>query len=127
MICPNCGAEYRPGFTRCHDCQVELVERLPSETSAASQPVEPSAPSRRVELVTVFTSNDVGRVTLAESLLRSAGIVFASRNRMVRDTAGWGPGDAYGLWPVEIQVDREDAEDARELLRDLEPQGRHPR
>jgi len=25
MICPNCGAEYRPGFTTCADCEVPLV------------------------------------------------------------------------------------------------------
>lgn len=25
MICPRCGAEYRPGFTRCADCEVDLV------------------------------------------------------------------------------------------------------
>lgn len=26
MICPECGAEYQPGFTRCADCQVDLVD-----------------------------------------------------------------------------------------------------
>src|SRR5437016_1766626 len=26
MFCPQCGAEYRQGFTRCADCDVELVE-----------------------------------------------------------------------------------------------------
>ena len=29
MFCPNCRAEYRPGFARCSDCEVELVEILP--------------------------------------------------------------------------------------------------
>jgi len=29
MFCPQCKAEYRFGFTRCHDCDVDLVERLP--------------------------------------------------------------------------------------------------
>ena len=29
MFCPKCRAEYRPGFTRCSDCDVPLVERLP--------------------------------------------------------------------------------------------------
>ncbi len=29
MFCPNCKAEYRPGFTKCSDCGVALVERMP--------------------------------------------------------------------------------------------------
>lgn len=34
MICPQCHAEYRLGFTRCSDCGVDLV----NETSAPTQP-----------------------------------------------------------------------------------------
>ena len=29
MFCPQCKAEYRQGFTRCADCEVELVVELP--------------------------------------------------------------------------------------------------
>ena len=29
MFCPECKAEYRAGFTRCADCDVELVAALP--------------------------------------------------------------------------------------------------
>jgi hypothetical protein len=29
MFCPECKAEYRPGFTRCADCDVDLVWELP--------------------------------------------------------------------------------------------------
>jgi hypothetical protein len=36
MICPNCKAEYRPGFTSCSDCHVELVEKLPEGDSPAA-------------------------------------------------------------------------------------------
>ena len=28
MFCPLCKAEYREGFTRCADCQVDLVESI---------------------------------------------------------------------------------------------------
>lgn len=31
MFCPQCRVEYRPGFTRCTDCDVDLVDVLPFE------------------------------------------------------------------------------------------------
>jgi hypothetical protein len=33
MFCPVCKAEYRSGFSRCADCDVDLVEELPPESS----------------------------------------------------------------------------------------------
>ena len=33
MFCPVCKVEYRPGFSRCADCDVDLVEELPTESS----------------------------------------------------------------------------------------------
>ena len=40
MFCPVCKAEYRQGFTRCADCDVELVWELPAN---AIVPHEPAA------------------------------------------------------------------------------------
>src|SRR5215470_8738087 len=31
MVCPQCHAEYRPGFTHCTDCDVDLVYELPKK------------------------------------------------------------------------------------------------
>lgn len=36
MICPNCHAEYRDGFTTCADCEVALVEDLASAEARAA-------------------------------------------------------------------------------------------
>ncbi len=33
MFCPRCGAEYREGFTRCFDCDVDLVPAPPERTA----------------------------------------------------------------------------------------------
>ncbi len=30
MFCPECKSEYRQDFTRCTDCDVDLVHELPS-------------------------------------------------------------------------------------------------
>jgi hypothetical protein len=39
MYCPECRAEYRPGFTHCSDCDVALVEELPEEESSSDEPL----------------------------------------------------------------------------------------
>jgi hypothetical protein len=46
MFCPQCNAEYRPGFTRCSDCDVDLVQDPPHFALAgAPPPAEPGDPN----------------------------------------------------------------------------------
>jgi hypothetical protein len=45
MFCPQCNAEYRPGFTRCADCDVELVNEPPHYALAGPPPADPSDPN----------------------------------------------------------------------------------
>src|SRR5580704_5728412 len=40
MICPECNAEYRQGFYRCADCDVELVESLGEAVRVETPPPE---------------------------------------------------------------------------------------
>jgi hypothetical protein len=40
MFCPACRAEYRPGFTRCADCDVDLVQELPVELSGTEKELQ---------------------------------------------------------------------------------------
>lgn len=46
MICPQCNVEYRAGFTRCADCDVELVNDAPhfalAAQAAAADPGDPN-------------------------------------------------------------------------------------
>lgn len=44
MICPQCKAEYRSGFARCADCDVELADELPAAALAVVEPVDPGDP-----------------------------------------------------------------------------------
>jgi len=45
MFCPECKAEYRPGFTHCADCDVDLVWELPPEALALRPRGEPGDPN----------------------------------------------------------------------------------
>ena len=45
MFCPQCKAEYRPGFTRCADCDVDLVVELPKEAVELRRESEPGDPN----------------------------------------------------------------------------------
>jgi hypothetical protein len=106
MYCPQCRAEYVPGFTRCADCDVELVEVLPAKPARRK-------PARREptdDLVTVFSSHDRGLAAIAESLLRSADIRFSVR--------GWVTWSEAAL-PVDLQVLAGDADEARRILAEL--------
>jgi hypothetical protein len=40
MICPECKAEYRAGFTHCVDCDVDLVAELPKKAIYMRRSVE---------------------------------------------------------------------------------------
>jgi hypothetical protein len=37
MFCPSCKADYRPGFTRCSDCDVPLVAEAPDQPSTDTE------------------------------------------------------------------------------------------
>jgi hypothetical protein len=126
VICPLCGAEYVPGFTRCSDCDVPLVENAP-EPQAEPKPVAP-APSdvvrEAVELVSVFRSNDPGRIAIAKSILASAEVPYVMHNEATQRAFGvspfFMPAGNMLFGPTEILVRREDAEDARLLVCELE-------
>jgi len=45
MFCPQCKAEYRPGFTHCTDCDVDLVEELPQTALELRLPSAPGDPN----------------------------------------------------------------------------------
>ena len=106
MICPECGCEYREGFTHCVDCDVDLV--------AEGTPVEPE-----LRLVKIYEGGNAAVLPLIESLLRDAGIEFMKRDAMQNLFAlgrfGTGGGN-QAIGPAEFWVREDDEAEARELL-----------
>jgi hypothetical protein len=99
MFCPNCRTEYMEGITVCADCSAKLVVELTPE-------------SHESELVTVLEARDLAIVALAKSILDEAGIEYVAKGEL--------PMEQLAVGPMEIQVDKNDAEQARDLLADLE-------
>ncbi|RPI28255.1 MAG: DUF2007 domain-containing protein [Acidobacteria bacterium] len=113
MICPNCKAEYREGYTVCSDCEVPLVEKLTEEEQ----------PEPELELVTIFDTGEPADVLVAKSILEAEGIEFYAKDEGVQDMFGagrLGAGFNTMAGQVEIQVRPEDAERARDLLKRLD-------
>jgi hypothetical protein len=70
MFCPQCKAEYRPGFTRCSECDVDLVERL-SEPGRGSD-----AELSDASLRGVWAGEDQDECVSICARFRAAGIPF---------------------------------------------------
>ena len=116
MFCPKCRAEYIPGYTRCSDCRVPLVDQLPPQSKRERQPRPPDS------LVTVLATGDFSLMAIAKSLLQSAGIPFTTQGEGIQTLFGAGCiGTGFNLitGPAKLQVAASDALEAREILADL--------
>jgi len=112
MYCPKCNAEYREGFTECATCNVSLVNELPPQ-------VEPDY----IKFVTVCEAGDSAFISFAKSILDSEGIKYFFKGEGVQDLfAGGRLGTGFNpvVGPVQIQVDQNDAEYAKQLLQQIE-------
>jgi hypothetical protein len=70
MFCPQCQAEYRQGFTRCSDCDVDLVYALADQTQAVPETLQEGT------LQSVWAGRDTSDLADACAKLKNAGIPF---------------------------------------------------
>ena len=106
MMCPQCGAKYPQGATRCPECDVELVDK----TARAPQDI-----AEWVGDVVVLETTDEGQLMVARSLLEAEGIHCFAEGEEGQQLIGAGP--------VRLRVRLGDQEAARALLAHLEPTG----
>ena len=100
MYCPKCKSEYRQGFYKCADCNTYLVNELPLEATDQD------------EFVEVFSTYNQGEIAFIKSVLDGEDITyfFQGESSTMLIAAG-----AY----ARLLVKAEEAERAREILRDL--------
>jgi len=111
MFCPNCKYEYKPGASRCPDCDVPLVSSLPLEPETVAVYDEP---------VTVLETRDASIILIAEGMLEAAGIQHWLRGEGASDVfAGAGMGVAPAGGEMKLVVPSGDADAARKALAEL--------
>jgi hypothetical protein len=64
MFCPKCRAEFRTGFVRCNDCDVDLVEHLTEQGDLHQD----------TRLVPVFLTRDRIEAAIVRSFLEASGV-----------------------------------------------------
>jgi len=102
MFCPKCKAEYNAGVVQCFDCGVPLVEALPEKRQ-----------TRDIDFVSVVRTFNPQDIAIIESLLEESGIEYYIQGETSMTT--------YPLVdPASVMVVKAQADEARELLRDLD-------
>jgi hypothetical protein len=96
MFCPKCKDEFRPGFTRCANCNVDLVESLSGSTatSAPGASVPAGSPLSLVEYCGFVSLEDARR---ARDLLFGEAIASEIAIRTVSPGAAADPAEEYWL------------------------------
>ena len=105
MFCPICKSEYREGFEICAECKVKLVDQLPPEPEAEIE-------FEFVDFEEVLSTFNPADIALIKSLLDGEGIIYFIQ------------GEHFSYMqplalPARLMVKRDQAEEAREILKDL--------
>ena len=109
MFCPECRTEYREGFTVCSDCGTALVPELLPEPP-------PEILSEVADFEEVLGFMDEGAVAIVKSLLDEEDIEYYIVGEF---SVSKGPDQ-------KLMVRKDQAERAREILKDLESDEEEP-
>jgi hypothetical protein len=106
MFCPRCKGEYVKGIVRCKQCDVPLVASLPEDPKRLSA-------ENDIDFVSVVRTFNPQDIAIIESILEESGIEYYIQGKNGIMT--------YPLVdPASIMVVKGQAEQARELLKDLD-------
>lgn len=100
MFCPKCKSEYRPGFTICSDCHIELVQELPTDPK-----------EELIEYEEVMFTFHPGDIAFIKSILDAEGIAYYFQGEQFNYIQPLAV-------PARLMVEKEQVEKVRELLKD---------
>jgi len=109
MFCPKCKTEYREGFYKCADCEVDLVYELPAEVPEYNNQDDEVECGNFVELLRAY--ND-GEIAFLKSLLDTTDIPYHFRSSAFRISRLEQP-------PAILMIEESHMDEANELLKDF--------
>ena len=115
MVCPQCGTEYRPGFTTCVDCGVPLISEGEYQETEAMREAELDR-FRDMRIVEVHAVQGQPEADLIRSLLEANGIESYTRGLAVQSVH---PFTMDGLGEIKILVREEDEETAIRIIEEF--------
>ncbi|HAX99347.1 MAG TPA: hypothetical protein DCY12_10790 [Candidatus Atribacteria bacterium] len=95
MFSPKCKSEYQEGVVICCDCNISLVSALKREPKLEF-----------VDYEEILFTNNAADIAVIKSLFDSEGIVYYFLGE-------------HFAFPIRLMVNKDQAQEARELLRDL--------
>jgi hypothetical protein len=104
MFCPKCGSEYRPEFTRCAECDVDLVPDSPQSTEVQSE---------YIDYEEVLWTHSPSDVAIIKSLLDAEGITYFFQGETVAPYL-------YNAVPMRLLVKKDEREAVTEILKDVD-------
>jgi hypothetical protein len=106
--CPKCKIEYREGFSKCADCEVDLVEELPPEPESQEESFQD------VELAFLLIANSNMEASMFKSFLEANDIPTVTRLKYTGSYLNILLGDT--IMGVDLYVPVDCLDKARELV-----------
>ena len=104
MWCPKCRAEYREGFDKCADCNVDLVKKAPAESKV-----------EYTEYECVLKTYNPADVAMIKSIFENENITYFVKGEQFTSIQPL-------VEPARIMVKQDQAEQAKEILKKFEVQ-----
>ncbi len=106
MFCPKCKCEYRESSPTCPDCEVPLVEDLAGEKGK-----KPGVANEHIDLELIFSTYVYSDISQIKSVFDSEGIAYFVQGEDI--------GIAPGGLQAKVFVNKDQAEEAKQLLKDF--------